>query len=76
MFQFQILSPDVPATNTVYVQFEEDHGDVNILLNDELVAYFDGEAGQLCLVPVDKDFVSVPTKEKTGRSYLKVEMVD
>jgi len=76
MFQFQVLAPNEQATNTVFVQFEEDHGDVNILLNDELVAYFDGETGRLCLVPVDKDFVSVPTKEKTGRLYLKVEMVD
>jgi len=76
MFQFKILSPDDQATNTVYIQFEEDYEDVNILLNDELVAYFDGETGQLCLVPVDKDFSSVPTQEKAGRSYLKVEMVD
>jgi len=47
------------------------HRDVNITLNEDLVAYFDDRTGRLCLVPVPKSRIKVPTVEKDGRFYLE-----
>jgi len=43
----------------------------NIILNEDLVAYFDDRTGRLCLVPVPKSYIKVPTVEKDGRFYLE-----
>jgi len=64
MFWFTVNSWTFP--DDIVIRLEEDDGDVNILLNDRLVAFFDGDDGTLRLVPVKEGTVPVPTEKPNG----------
>jgi len=69
MFRFHTTTEE--PTKDVHVQLEQDDEDVNILLNGELVAYFDGEDGTLRLVALREGAVPVPTETCTPNGHFR-----
>jgi len=54
------------SSEDIVVRLEEDDGDVDILLNGKLVAFFDGDDGTLRLTPLKRNELPIPTEKPNG----------